>query len=237
MLPSKPQINMSNRNKFSLRNGLAAAALLLASTAFYSCNSSAADENTLPIYGEREAIERTVNGEIVVDTLYHQIPDFAFVNQDSQRVTQETVEGKIYVTDFFFTSCPTICPKMKSQMLRVYEAYKDNPNVVLLSHSIDPDHDTVAVLQDYASRLGIESSKWHLLTGDKDSIYDMAMQYLAAAKEDESMEGGFTHSGDFMLVDQQRRIRGHYDGTKEEDVDRLIQDIPLLLNETKHEKK
>ncbi|WP_276496612.1 SCO family protein [Pontibacter litorisediminis] len=227
---------MSKKNKLSLKSGLAVAALTLASTAFYGCDSST-KENALPIYGEREPVERTVNGETVVDTIYHQIPDFTFVDQDSQRVTQETVAGKIYVTDFFFTSCPTICPKMKTQMLRVYEAYKENPNIVLLSHSIDPAHDTVAVLKDYADRLGIESEKWHLLTGDKDSIYDIAMQYLVPAQEDEGAEGGFTHGGHFILVDGQRHVRGIYDGTKEESVDKLIQDIPLLLNEKKDEKK
>ncbi|OKL40129.1 SCO family protein [Pontibacter flavimaris] len=226
---------MSKRNSISLKNGLTAAALALAATAFYGCDNSTA-QNSLPIYGEREPVERTVDGKTVIDTIYHQIPDFAFVDQDSQRVTQETVAGKVYVTDFFFTSCPTICPKMKTQMLRVYEAYKDNPNVVLLSHSIDPAHDTVAVLKDYADRLGVETAKWHLLTGDKDSIYTMAEAYLAAAQEDEGAEGGFSHSGDFYLIDQQRRIRGHYNGTEEEDVDRLIRDIPLLLNEKKDEK-
>ena len=209
---------------------------IVASITFLSACDSDSDK-TLPIYGEREAVERTVNGETVVDTLYHTIPDFAFVNQDSQRVTQETVAGKVYVTDFFFTSCPTICPKMKSQMLRVYEAFKDNPNVVLLSHSIDPAHDTVAVLKDYAERLGIETAKWHLLTGDKDSIYTIAEKYLAAAREDADAEGGFTHSGDFYLIDPQRRIRGHYNGTLEEDVDRLIKDIPVLLREANNAKK
>jgi len=228
---------MSNKSKLNLKNGLVVTAFTLASTAFYSCSSDAGSPSTLPIYGEREPVERVVDGKTVVDTLYHQIPDFSFVDQDSQRVTQETVAGKVYVSDFFFTSCPTICPKMKSQMLRVYEAYKDNPNVVLLSHSIDPTHDTVAVLKDYADRLGIETAKWHLLTGDKDSIYDIAGNYLAAAREDEGAEGGFSHSGDFYLIDQQRRIRGHYNGTLEEDVDRLIKDIPKLLSEEKHEKK
>ena len=203
---------------------------------FTACDSSST-QDTLPIYGEREAVEREVDGKTVVDTLYHSIPDFAFVDQDSQRVTQETVAGKVYVADFFFTSCPTICPKMKSQMLRVYEAYKDNPNVVILSHSIDPQHDTVAVLKDYANRLNVQTDKWHFLTGDKESIYTIAGQYLAAAQEDAEAEGGFSHSGDFYLIDQQRRIRGHYNGTLEEDVDRLIKDIPVLLNEKNNGQK
>ncbi|MBC5992364.1 SCO family protein [Pontibacter cellulosilyticus] len=222
-------------NKASLRQYTLPLATALSIVFFTACDSST-NEGTLPIYGEREPVERTVDGKTVVDTVYHTIPDFAFVNQDSQRVTQETVAGKVYITDFFFTSCPTICPKMKSQMLRVYEAYKDNPNVVLLSHSIDPTHDTVAVLKDYADRLGIETNKWHLLTGDKDSIYAIAEEYLAAAQEDAGAAGGFSHSGDFYLIDQQRRIRGHYNGTSEKDVDRLIKDIPVLLNEKNGQK-
>ncbi len=211
--------------------------MALVSSMFYSCGSGAAENKTLPIYGEREAVERTVNGQTVTDTIYHQVPAFAFINQDSQRVTEETVAGKIYVSDFFFTSCPSICPKMKSQMLRVYETYKDNPQVVLLSHSIDPQHDTVAVLRDYADRLGIETEKWHLVTGERDSIYDIASQYLVAAQQDAGAEGGFTHGGDFILVDGDRHIRGNYNGTEAEDVDRLIADIKVLLNEKKNEKK
>jgi len=209
-----------------------AAAMALSSGLFYSCTESGAEGKTLPILGEREAVEREVGGKTVVDTVYHQIPDFAFVDQDSQQVTQNTVAGKVYVTDFFFTSCPTICPKMKSQMLRVYEKYKDNPNVLLLSHSIDPQHDTVAVLHDYAERLHITSDKWHLLTGEKDSIYDIASKYLVPAQEDgDQAGGGFTHGGHFILVDGQRHIRGVYDGTEAASVDQLIQDIPVLLNE------
>ena len=226
---------MSNRNKFTLKKFFLSAAMALSAGVLYSCSESGAKEKTLPILGEREPVEREVNGQVVVDTIYHQVPDFAFVNQDSQRVTQETVKGKIYVTDFFFTSCPTICPKMKSQMLRVYEEFKGNPDVVLLSHSIDPQHDTVAVLKDYADRLGVQSNTWHFLTGEKDSIYDIASKYLVAVQEDgDAAGGGFTHGGHFILVDEQRRIRGVYDGTKEASVDKLLQDIPVLLNEQKH---
>lgn len=226
---------MSNRDKFTFKKRILTVAMALSAGFLYSCSESGAHQKTLPILGEREAVEREVNGNLVVDTLYHQVPDFAFVNQDSQQVTQETVKGKLYVTDFFFTSCPSICPKMKSQMLRVYEEFKDNPNVLLLSHSIDPQHDTVAVLKDYAERLGVQSSTWHFLTGEKDNIYDIASKYLVAVQEDgDAAGGGFTHGGHFILVDEQRRIRGVYDGTKEASVDQLLQDIPVLLNEQQH---
>ncbi|GAA4425398.1 SCO family protein [Pontibacter saemangeumensis] len=230
---------MSNNSKYlAIRKGVIAAAVVLSAGLASGCSESGANGKTLPILGEREAVERELNGKTVVDTLYHQIPDFAFVDQDSQQVTQQTVEGKIYVTDFFFTSCPSICPKMKSQMLRVYEKFEDNPDLLLLSHSIDPQHDTVAVLKDYAERLGVKAEKWHFLTGEKDSIYDIAMKYLVAVQEEgDAASGGFTHGGHFVLVDGQRRIRGVYDGTKEASVDQLIQDIPLLLNEKRHAKK
>ncbi|MBC5772636.1 SCO family protein [Pontibacter sp. KCTC 32443] len=213
-----------------------AAAFILSAALTYSCQSNPS-ENTLPILGEREAVTSEVDGKTVTDTVYHQIPEFAFVNQDSQLVTQETVAGKVYVTDFFFTTCPSICPKMKNQMLRVYEKYKDNPNVVLLSHTIDPKHDTVAVLKEYAERLNVATNKWHFLTGDRDSIYDIAMKYFVGAQEDKDVEGGFSHSGHFMLIDQNRHIRGKYEGTEQEDVDRLLQDIDVLLKEQQHEKK
>lgn len=156
---------------------------------------------------------------------------YTFTNQDNRPVTQKMFSGKIYVADFFFTSCPTICPIMKSQMLRVYEKYKDDEQVVLLSHSIDPEHDTVEVLNEYGSRLGIDPDRWHLVTGAKEEIYDTAYRYKLAAMEDEKAPGGFIHSGSFTLVDRQGRIRGYYQGTEEKAVDRLIADIARLINE------
>ncbi len=156
---------------------------------------------------------------------------FQFVNQDSSIVTEKDVAGKIYVTDFFFTTCPTICPVMKTQMLRVYDVYKDADDFLLLSHTIDPKHDSVAVLHDYAEGLGISSDKWHLVTGDKDEIYEMAETYMVVAEEDERAPGGFIHSGAFMLLDKNRQVRGVFDGTKEEEVDQLIAAIKQLQNE------
>ncbi len=188
------------------------------------------EESQLPYLGRHNYVEKTVNNETVVDTLYHQVADFSFVNQDSSIITPETFEGKVYVTDFFFTSCPTICPVMKTQMLRIYEAYKENNEVALLSHTIDPAYDTVALLQDYAERLGVASDKWHFVTGDKDDIYDIGLKsYMVTAMEDEDEPGGFIHSGAFILVDKDRHIRGMYDGTKPDQVDILIKDIRKLL--------
>lgn len=175
----------------------------------------------LPIFGQREVVG--------TDTVYHTIAPFSFVDQDSAEITNTTFKDKIYVADFFFTSCRTICPIMKSQMLRVYEVTKDMPDVLLLSHTIDPEYDTVALLHDFAQRLEVESNKWHFVTGAKDSIYKIAQtSYFATAMEDKSEPDGFIHSGAFLLIDKSGRIRGKYDGTKEEDVNRLIIDIKKL---------
>ena len=200
---------------------------------FSSCSSDSTNDK-LPIYGRREAVTKTVNGENVTDTSYHQIPNFSFVDQDNKEITPATFNDKIYVADFFFTTCPTICPIMKTQMLRVYEKFKDEDEVLLLSHSIDPVHDSVAVLKDFAERLGVKSNKWHFVTGNKDHIYEVGQKgYMVTATDDPNEPGGYLHSGAFILVDKGKKIRGIYDGTKEEEVDRLMRDIPKLLNEYK----
>lgn len=181
-------------------------------------------EAKLPIFGEREVVGS--------DTVYHKIANFRFVNQDSALVTNETFRNKIYVADFFFTSCRTICPVMKTQMLRVYNAIENDPEVLILSHTIDPEYDTVGLLHDFADRLGVKSSKWHFVTGEKDSIYNIAQKsYFATAMEDKTEPDGFIHSGAFLLIDKEQRIRGKYDGTKEEDVNRLLADIEKLKRE------
>lgn len=181
-------------------------------------------ESKLPILGVREVVG--------TDSVYHVIAPFQFVDQDSAVVTNATVEGKIYVADFFFTSCRTICPIMKTQMLRVYEATADMPDVLLISHTIDPEWDTVALLHDYAERLGVDSRRWHFLTGVKDSIYKIAQtSYYATAMEDRSEPDGFIHSGAFLLIDRKGRIRGKYDGTREDEVNQLVGDIKRLRRE------
>lgn len=196
-----------------------------------SCNPG--DPGKLPILGNKDAVKNKDNpGQ--VDTVYHTIADFSFVNQDSTMVSNHTFENKVYVSDFFFTSCPTICPIMKAQMLRVYDIFIDDPEVMLLSHTIDPEYDTVALLKDYADRLEVTSEKWHFVTGDKEKIYEIGQRsYLVTVQEDQFQPGGYLHSGAFILVDKDRRIRGIYDGTKPDQVDRLINDIPILLNEYK----
>ncbi len=201
--------------------------LLLPVVLAISCSSPSektSETAELPILGERYVDDNQ-------DTVYHSIADFAFVNQIGDTIRKEDMAGKIYVADFFFTTCPTICPVMKKEMLRVYEQFKGDPNFRILSHSIDPSHDTQAVLKDYAEKLGVpDAATWNFLTGDQEKIFEIGQtSYLTTTMADDMEPGGFLHSGAFLLVDQQGRIRGVYDGTKTDQVDRLLADIPKLL--------
>lgn len=205
--------------------------LLLAGLIAFLAGCGPGDEK-LPILGQREAVTKVVNGKSVIDSTYQTVPDFKFVSQYGDTVTARTLDNKIYVADFFFTSCPTICPKMKVQLKRVYEKFKGNPNVMLLSHTIDPAHDSVAVLKEFAANLGVTGRQWLFVTGDREKIYDIGQNsYMVTAQADSSAPGGVVHSGAFILVDKAKHIRGIYDGTTEEGVDKLMKDMDRLLNE------
>ncbi len=182
-------------------------------------------QTPLPIIGERLGI--APNG----DTIYPTVRPFKFVNQDSNWVSDKDFEGKIYVSDFFFTHCPTICPKVTAQMLRVYTAFKDSNSVKLISFSIDPRHDTVGRLKEYASGLNVTAPKWNFVTGSKDTIFALARDYFSIATEDPNLPGGFDHSGRLILVDKKRRVRSFCDGTDAKQVDRFMKDIETLLKE------
>ena len=192
---------------------------------FFACGDKAPTNESLPIIGERLGI--TTNG----DTIYPTIPNFAFVDQNNDTVRNADFEGKIYVADFFFTHCPTICPRVTAQMLRVYTEFKDSSAVRLIAHSIDPKRDSVGRLRDYADKLGVKAPKWRFVTGERDSIYSLADDYFSVVKEDAKSDGGFDHSGRLILVDKKRRVRSFCDGTDAEDVDRFMKDIKRLLRE------
>jgi protein SCO1 len=179
---------------------------------------------------------RDVNTELVDTTIQHigynhTIADFAFTNQNGKFITQKDYEGKIYVADFFFTTCPTICPKMTDNMVWLQNQIKNNPKVMLLSHSVTPDIDSVAVLKKYAQEKGVIDSKWNLVTGNKKDIYYIARKSYLAVKTNSSDElYDMVHTENFILIDQKRRIRGFYDGTNLEEVKRLLEDINYLSN-------
>jgi protein SCO1/2 len=194
--------------------------------------SACKQEQPLPILGQREAVEKIVNGVSVVDTVYQTIPAFSFLNQDSTVVTNQDFDGTIYVADFFFTSCPTICPTMHRNLLKVYQKYKGNAGVKLLSHTIDVKYDRPYRLKAYANKIGVKGTQWEFLWGSRDSIYNLAQKsYLVAVNEDKNEPGGFVHQGYLILIDQEKRIRGAYDGTVEEDVEKLMKDMDILLKE------
>ena len=190
----------------------------------WSCGAST-QQTRLPILGPKQV-------QASGDTLFQTIGNYLLHNQDSSLIGPGLLEGKVYVADFFFTSCPSICPKMKVEMLRVHEAFKQNDRVAILSHSIDPRHDTVAVLRAYAEAIGVNGGNWHFLTGDQDKMYQIAENYMVIANEDPEAPGGFNHSDAFILIDTQRRVRGFYHGTDPESVDKLMVDIGRLLSET-----
>lgn len=195
-----------------------------------SCSNN--KEKKLPYLGHREAIEKVVNGKTVVDTVYQKIPAFSFLDQDSTVIDNQTMGSKVYVADFFFTSCPSICPVMKKQMLRIYETFKNEPQLAFLSHTIDPKHDTIPVLKKFQEKLGVDGNKWHFLYGDRETVYDLAKTgYMNIAEEDEKAPGGIMHSGYFILVDKSGHIRGAYNGTDEQEVNNLMDDIRTLLKE------
>ena len=168
-------------------------------------------------------------------TIYHTIPEFSFVNQDSMEITNQNFAGKAYVADHFFISCPTICPKLTKSMLRIHDTFKSEDQLLLLSHSIDTKYDTIPRLKKYANNLGVTSDKWHFVTGDKDEIHDIAEDYFNIAIEDADAPGGFNHSGRLVLVDKNRNLRAFCDGTDEESVTAFLKDIKKLIKEMENE--
>jgi protein SCO1 len=197
---------------------------------FAACKSNTV--KVLPIYGNRSAETKTVNGQTVTDTVYQTVPAFKFVNQYGDSVGSKNLENDIYVADFFFTSCPSICPIMQRNMLAVYNAFKDTADVKIISFTIDPKHDTVPVLKKYADKLGVSGNSWWFLNGDKDAVYALATKsYLVGVTQDSTAAGGYVHQGYFVLIDREQRIRGSYDGTDPKQVDQLIADIKTLKAE------
>ena len=196
--------------------------LLFIIATIIACNTE--DTRPLRYYG----IPVNVVGR---DTTWPKIPDFSFVNQDNQIVNNQTFDNKIYVADFFFTHCPTICPKVKKQMLRIYQKYEQDNRIMLLSHSIDQKYDTIGRLKWFANQLGVSAPKWEFVTGEKDKIYGMAPSYMSIAQVDKDAPGGFAHSGYIVLVDKNRYVRSYADGTKEEAVTKFMKDIEKLLKE------
>ena len=189
-------------------------------------------QKTLPIYNPADVNPELVDSTVQYKSKYHTIADFSFVNQNGDTITQKNYEGKIYVADFFFTSCGSICPKMTTNLADVQKAVLNNPKVMLLSHTVFPEVDSISVLKAYAIKHGVVDSKWNLVTGDKKEIYTMARKsYLAVKLGRPDQLYDMVHTENFVLVDQKRRVRGFYDGTNKDEIKRLLDDIDFLCKE------
>ncbi len=189
-------------------------------------------QKTLPVYNPSDVNPELVDSTIQYKSKYHTIADFSFVNQNGDTITQKNYEGKIYVADFFFTTCGSICPKMTTNLEEVQKAVLNNPKVMLLSHTVFPEVDSIPVLKEYAIKHHVVDRKWNLVTGDKKEIYTMARKsYLAVKLGRPDQLYDMVHTENFVLVDQKRRVRGFYDGTNKEEIKRLIEDINFLSQE------
>jgi protein SCO1/2 len=193
------------------------------------------EEARLPVYQPKGT---GLNIELVDSTVQHikknhTIADFKLTNQNGKTITQDDYQNKIYVADFFFTTCQTICPIMTDHMVQIQDEIKNNPDVLLLSHTVMPEVDSVAQLKKYALEKGVDDSKWNLVTGSKKEIYDLARKSYMAAKENPGNPYGLIHTENFLLIDKKKRVRGFYDGTLQEDIDRLLGDIEKLEKEGK----
>ena len=197
--------------------------------AISSFNYVQTQEKKLPIYSPSMVSNELVEEDLRYVKKYHRISDFSLLNQNGNNVTQEDYKNKIYVADFFFTTCPDICPIMTGNMLYLQENLKDT-NVMLASFSVTPKIDTVEVLKDYSTLKGVDDSRWNLMTGDKKQIYDLARKsYLVAKAIPDGKNHGMIHTENFVLVDRDKRIRGYYDGTNIEDMNKLLDDIQILI--------
>ena len=186
----------------------------------------------LPIFQPAQVNVELVDSTIQHVKKYHTIADFSLINQNGKTVTQDTYNNKIYIADFFFTTCQTICPIMTDHMVILQNQLKLDPDVMLLSHTVTPEIDSVAQLKKYALNKGVLDSKWNLVTGDKKEIYQLARKsYLAVKSYGDGGEYDMIHTENFILIDQKKRIRGYYDGTLEEDIESLLNDIDILKKE------
>lgn len=203
---------------------------VLIASIIVSCNSTPPAEKRLPIVGEVDVMYHTVDGKEIADTIYHVVPAFKYINQDSVWVNSKDFKGKIWVTDFFFTHCPTICPPMTTNMKRLSVMTKDlEQHVQFLSFSIDPYRDQPSRLRAYIQEHGIKASNWQFFTGDEDATHELAKEFFNGAEKDPSIPGGFGHTPYFSLIDKNGHIRGIYDGTNSDAIDSLENDIRKLL--------
>ena len=189
---------------------------------------------TLPIYQPAEVNEKLVDSSVIHVSKYHKISDFELTNQNGQKITQEFYSNKIYVADFFFTTCQDICPIMTKNMYKLQEELKNDNDILFLSHTVIPEIDTVQQLKKYSIENKVNDLKWNLVTGDKKQIYDLARKSYLAVEDTEYGEFDMIHTENFMLIDKKRQIRGFYDGTNGLEIEKLLKDIEILKQSYKN---
>lgn len=196
----------------------------------FSCNNNSKTQ-TLPIYNPSDFNPELVDKSLQSKNKNHKVSDFSLINQNGETITQKAYENKIYIVDFFFTRCPSICPIMTNNMVKIQNAYINNEDVMLLSLSVTPTIDSVSVLRDYANQKGVIDSKWNITTGNKKHIYNLARKsYFAAVENGDGGLQDFIHTPHFVLIDKEKQIRGLYDGTNDQETERIIKDITKLIN-------
>ena len=182
----------------------------------------------LPVYQPAEVNEKLVDSSIIHIAKYHKISDFKLTNQNGKEITQANYKDKIYVADFFFTTCQDICPVMTKNMYKLQEELKNDNEILLLSHTVIPEFDTVEQLKQYAIENKVDDAKWNLVTGDKKQIYELARKSYLAVEDSNFNEFDMIHTENFMLIDKEKQIRGFYDGTNSEEINQLLKDIEIL---------
>ncbi len=182
----------------------------------------------LPIYQPTMVSHELVDTTMQYVKKYHKIAPFKLINQNGDTITQRDYKNKIYVADFFFTTCQDICPIMTGHMIEIQEKLKDDKDILLLSHSVIPEYDTPEILKAYALKKGVDDSRWNLVTGARKDIYTLARKSYLAVKDISGQEDAMVHTENFMLIDKKSQIRGYYDGTNSEEIKRLLEEIEIL---------
>ncbi len=204
---------------------------VLAVVMVYSFYLFLSPTKTLPVYNPSNFNPELVDKSLQNTSKNHTVADFKLINQNGQTITQDDYKDKIYVTDFFFTSCKTICPVMTDNMAKIQEAFLKDDTIMFLSLSVTPEIDSISVLREYANNKGVIDSKWNITTGDKKHIYELARKsYFAVVEQGDGGLQDFIHTPNFILIDKKKQIRGIYDGTNDEDIERIINDIKILQN-------
>lgn len=224
--------------KWLIPAGLVLLILGIAGIGAYQAFYNPKPPKILETYGNQTIDSTDAAGKPLTYTLVHQVPDFEFTDQNGNVVSQETTEGKTYVADFFFTTCQSICPVMSKEMMKLSLKYKDDPDLMFLSHTVDPETDSVPQLKTYAMAHQAKDKQWKFLTGSKKALYDMARKgYFVTATEGDGGAEDFVHTQNFVLVDKYRKIRGYYDGTDSTEMLKLTRDIELLKAEYRWNEK